>query len=203
MERGRSSDLSRRLTVRPRCGSLQLYDGRPAPRPRRRNNGTRAGSLRLRGAETLRPIDGAHTTGRGGRGDPFRSDIELACTRHELVVESGGLRACVRSELYVPVPLLPGGRFGAAAARRPPAERPAPATARYREEDGAAPVAPNACGERERLGIRVHEPALPARRRRREVRHDPERVAVAICAIIGKPPSGTERGFGGRPESAA
>jgi uncharacterized cofD-like protein len=55
------------------------------------------------------------------------------------------------------------------------------AIARYRE-DGAAPVEINS-GECERLGIRVHEAPLLPDALGREVRHDPDRVPEAICAI--------------------
>jgi uncharacterized cofD-like protein len=55
------------------------------------------------------------------------------------------------------------------------------AIARYRE-DGAAPVEMNS-GECEHLGIRVHEAPLLPDALGTEVRHDPDRVAEAICAI--------------------
>lgn len=58
---------------------------------------------------------------------------------------------------------------------------PDQATARYRE-DGAAPVEIDT-GECERLGIRMHEAPLLPDTLAREVRHDPDRVAVAMCAI--------------------
>src|SRR5436190_2793347 len=53
------------------------------------------------------------------------------------------------------------------------------AIARYRE-DGAAPIEIDS-GECERLGIRVHEAPLLPDALGREVRHDPDRVAAAIC----------------------
>jgi uncharacterized cofD-like protein len=55
------------------------------------------------------------------------------------------------------------------------------ALARYRE-DGAAPVEIDS-GECERLGIRMHEAPLLPVALGKEVRHDPNRVAEAICAI--------------------
>jgi uncharacterized cofD-like protein len=55
------------------------------------------------------------------------------------------------------------------------------AIAQYRE-DGAAPIEIDS-GECERLGIRVHEAPLLPDALGREVRHDPDRVAAAICTI--------------------
>jgi hypothetical protein len=61
---------------------------------------------------------------------------------------------------------------------------PDQATARYRV-DGAAPVEIDG-GECERLGIRVHEVPLLPDTLAGEVRHDPDRVAEAICSISGR-----------------
>lgn len=63
---------------------------------------------------------------------------------------------------------------------------PDPATARYRE-DGAAPVEFDR-RECKRLGIRVHEVPLLPDTLPSQVRHDPDRVAEAICAIARDTP---------------
>ena len=78
--------------------------------------------------------------------------------------------------VYSPTATNPANYYGSMAAMLSDQ-----AIARYRE-DGAAPIEIDS-GECERLGIRVHEAPLLADALGREVRHDPDRVAAAICTI--------------------